>query len=53
MWIDSGNCNFTFHVIKKLDGEWMVIHADDTECDVTEFDISDLVEDAGLSLSTY
>lgn len=44
MWIDDSKCDSDrFHVIEKRDDKWIVTHADKSECDVVEFDISDLV----------
>ena len=46
MWIDTNSCDRRFHQIRKdAEGNWQVIHSDDSPCEGAEFDISDIVED--------
>lgn len=43
MWIDT-NCSESFHEIKKNDqGQWVVVHADETICESCEFNVAELV----------
>jgi hypothetical protein len=43
MWIDTARCPETFHEVKRDDqGRIQVYHSDDTLCQESEYDFSEL-----------
>lgn len=45
MWIDTNECEETFHEIKRdEEGVWTAYHADESVCEDSEFNVRELVE---------
>jgi hypothetical protein len=41
MWIDTNNCDESFHQITRDDaGRFVIKHADDSECEFTELGVA-------------
>ncbi len=46
MYLDSNGCERSYHEIKKVGGKWTCLHSDGSECEESEYDVSDVAEAA-------